>query len=290
MAMGKRLSLAALACVIACGPPSRQDVGDDDDDGSGGDTDGSVGDDGCADGTELIYTLDQFNYRLSQFDPATKTFHDLGSLSCPGSGTPFSMSVDRSANAWVLYTSGDLFKVAINAGLQCTKLPWTSPNGLKVFGMGFSTDMVGGDAESLYIGGGQNQAQTSYTLARVDPTTMAATVLGTQTALPEMTGTGSAELWGFMPEPTTARVVQFDKTTGGIAKTFTEPQLGGTMTAYAFAHWGGHFWVFLQRGTEPNTTVYEIDGTTGVISTTTPATGRTIVGAGVSTCAPVVIL
>ena len=62
------------------------------------------------------------------------------------------------------------------------------------------------------------------------------------------------------------------------------------MTAYAFAHWGGHFWVFLQKNAETNTTVYQIDGMTGVISTTTPATGRTIVGAGVSTCAPVVIL
>lgn len=288
-AMGKRLSLAAFACLIACGPPPRHD-GLGDDDGNGGGVDGSTGDNGCADGTELIYTIDQFNYRLAQFDPATKTFHDLGTLSCPGSGTPFSMSVDRGGNAWVLYTSGDLFEVAINSGLACTKLPWASPNGLKVFGMGFSTDVAGGETESLYIGGGQSQTQTSFTLARVDPTTMAATVLGTQTALPEMTGTGNAELWGFMPEPTTARVVQFDKTTGAIAKTFTEPQLGGTMTAYAFAHWGGHYWVFLQKGTETNTTVYEIDGMTGALRTMTPATGRTIVGAGVSTCAPVVIL
>ncbi|NVB82641.1 MAG: hypothetical protein HOV81_29960 [Kofleriaceae bacterium] len=287
--MGKRLSLAALACLIACGPPSRKGgVGDDD--GSNGGVDSSVTDDGCADGTELIYTIDQFNYRLSQFDPATKTFHDLGSLSCPGGGTPFSMSVDRSGNAWVLYTTGELFKVAINSGLTCTKLPWTSPNGLEVFGMGFSTDMPGGSTESLYIGGGQTQTQTSFTLARVDPTTMATTVLGTQSALPEMTGTGNAELWGFMPEPTTARVVQFDKSTGAILTTHVESQLGGTMTAYAFAHWGGHFWVFLQKGAETSTTVYEVDGMTGVISTATPATGRTIVGAGVSTCAPVVIL
>ena len=148
--MGKRLSLAAIACLIACGPPARNDDGGGDDDGSGG-ADASVGDDGCADGTELIYTIDQFNNRLSQFDPATKTFHDLGSLSCPTmlGATPFSMSVDRNANAWVLYTSGELFKVAIGSGLQCTKLAWTSPNGLKVFGMGFSTDVAGrldGDA------------------------------------------------------------------------------------------------------------------------------------------------
>ena len=40
-----------------------------------------------------------------------------------------------------------------------------------------------------------------------------------------MTGTGNAELWGFMPEATTARVVQFDKATGTIVKTYTEAQL-----------------------------------------------------------------
>jgi hypothetical protein len=38
------------------------------------------------------------------------------------------------------------------------------------------------------------------------------------------------------------------------------------------------------------TTVYQVKGDTGVITTMTAAPGREIVGAGVSTCAPVVIL
>ncbi|MGE0404240.1 MAG: hypothetical protein AB7T06_46455 [Kofleriaceae bacterium] len=283
------LSLIAIACVIGCAAPRRDDGSGGGDDQPG--TDSAVGGADCADGTELVYTIDQFNSKLSTFDPSTKTFHDLGSLQCPvtAGGTPFSMSVDRAGNAWVLYNNGELFKVGIQ-GLGCTMLTWTPPSGLHVFGMGFSTDMAGGETEQLYIGGGLTQMQTSYLLARVDPTTMTATTFGSQPQLPEMTGNGNAELWGFMPEATTARVVQFDKTTGAVTRTFMQPTLGGTNTAYAFAHWGGDYWVFLQRNAETNTTVYQVDGMNGTIKSMTPAVGHTVVGAGVSTCAPLVLL
>ena len=69
-----------------------------------------------------------------------------------------------------------------------------------------------------------------------------------------------------------------------------EPSLASQGAGYAFAHWGGNFWVFLQKMNETYTTVYEVDGQTGQIKSMTPAQGRTIVGAGVSTCAPTVIL
>ena len=114
-------------------------------------------------------------------------------------------------------------------------------------------------------------------------------VLGTEPALAEMTGTGNAELWGFYPEDTTARVLKFDKSNGAVAMAFDEPTLAGTMTGYAFAHWGGDYWVFLIKNSEASTTVYQVNGMTGAITSTTPTTGRVIVGAGVSTCAPVVI-
>lgn len=281
--------LLALA-LIACGPaPRDRGPGGGDDDGTL--TDGGQNTDGCAMGTELVYVIDQFDNRISTFDPANKQFTDLGSLACPTmtGATPFSMGVDRSATAWVLYNSGELFKVAL-PGLQCAKTTWTAQAGLEVFGMGFSTDTPGGSSETLYVGGGQTQTQTSFTLARLDTATLTASPIGMQTALPEMTGTGNAQLWGFMPDASTARVVQFDKQTGTAAKTYTLPTLAGTMTGYAFAHWGGDFWVFLIKNSETSTTVYQIDGMTGAIKGTTPTTGRVIVGAGVSTCAPVVIL
>ena len=284
-------SLASFALVLAagCGPGSRDPGGNGGPDGGTGDGPGGANE--CANGTELIYTIDQLNGKLSQFAPTTKQFHDLGALSCPSmlGATPFSMSVDRTGIAWVLYSSGELFKVAIT-GLACTKSTWASPSGLKVFGMGFSTDQAGGSAETLYVGGGASQTATSFMIAKLDTTTMMATVLGSQPILPEMTGTGGGELWGFMPDASTARVVKFDKATATVSKTYMEPSLAGAMAGYAFAHWGGNYWVFLQRTGETSSTVYEVDGATGAIKSTTPAPGRTIVGAGVSTCAPTVIL
>ena len=282
--------MVGLAFVAsACGAPHRG--GDDFGTSDGHQMTGSNGSgDGCSEDVKLVYVIDQFNARLSQFDPATKTFTDLGSLSCPTmpGATPFSMSVARNAHAWVLYNSGELFDVTIN-GLACTKMPWTSPNNLKVFGMGFSSDQPGGDAETLYINGGLTQTQSSFTLASVNPNDMSTMVLGTEPALAEMTGTGNAELWGFYPEDTTAKVIKLDKSNGSVAMSFDEPTLAGTMTGYAFAHWGGDYWVFLIKNSEASTTVYQVNGTTGAITSTTPTTGRVIVGAGVSTCAPVVI-
>jgi hypothetical protein len=291
----RRFLIASVVFVVGfgCGVEPRRDDGGDPGGGSGGPDGGPGGGGGdCAMGTELVYTIDQLTNNLASFDPATKTFHDLGRLGCAvtGGATPFSMSVSRDGVAWVLYSSGQLFNVPI-ATLACTQTTWASPSGLKVFGMGFSTDTAGGSAEHLFIGGGATQTQTSFMIASVDTSTMAATVLGNQPILPEMTGTGNAQLWGYMPGTSDAHVVRFDKATGQVAQMFDVPTLaGGSGAGYAFAHWGGDYWVFLQKTGETFTTVHQVDGMTGAIKSSTPAPGRTIVGAGVSTCAPTQIL
>ena len=89
--------------------------------------------------------------------------------------------------------------------------------------------------------------------------------------------------------PDWPRIEQIDKTTGGGVKTFTLSTLSGTATAWAFAFFGGDFFVFLQRETDLATIVYQVDGTNGNIKGMTNTGSRVIVGAGVSTCAPVVI-
>jgi hypothetical protein len=68
-----------------------------------------------------------------------------------------------------------------------------------------------------------------------------------------------------------------------------QPSLAGQAMAWAFAFYGGDYWLFLMKGSETSTTVYQVDGAAGTIKGNTPAPGRVIVGAGVSTCAPVVI-
>src|SRR5262245_59491828 len=113
------------ASAFGCGSSDREtptamgaDAGDDGDDGDDGDGDGCE-----TAGNDLIYVVDN-TYRLLQFDPnavggAVDPFTLIGDLDCPagiswdgGTATPFSMSVARDGFAWVLYNSGEIFKVS----------------------------------------------------------------------------------------------------------------------------------------------------------------------------------
>lgn len=284
------------ATFFACGAPGRE-TGDDTPGTDGGS--GSNGNqDGCSDAAKLVYVVDS-NNKLSTWDGATKTFTDLGTLSCPAASlaTPFSMSVDRNANAWVLYSSSEVMNVNTQT-LACTKTTYTVQQGQTLFGMGFSTDAVGGTTDTLYIAGGPDAGNApSTTLATLNTGTMQVTTLGTVVGNPELTGTGNAELWGFFPAATGSRIEKIDKQSGAAMQTFTlPPSLNGTPAAWAFAFWGGDFWVFLAKQPpgpfDPPgfTTVYQFDGTNGTLKGMTPTGNRTIVGAGVSTCAPTVIL
>jgi hypothetical protein len=272
--------------VAACGPGNRPATTDGHHGGDGNNQGGDGGDD-CSDSAKLVYVVDQ-NNTLSQFDPATRTFHDLGALNCPDPlGMPFSMGVDRTATAYVLYTDGEMFKVDTTS-LACSATPWSSQLGLLQFGMGFSTDQSGGSTDTLFIAGGSTYPANPTTLATIDVNTFTATQVGTVDGWPELTGTGSAELWGFFPDPSSPRVEKLNKASGASMKTYPEASLAGTPTAWAFAFWGGDYWIFLASDISPFTSVYQIDGMNGHIKSTTSTT-RTIVGAGVSTCAPIVI-
>jgi len=301
-------SVFVLILATACGPGNRQSPGDDDGSGGGGDGGGGgsgsangSGSDGCSDDAKLIYTVDM-NNKLSKFDPSTKTFTMLGTLNCPAGlgASPFSMAVDRTAQAYVLYDDNSIYKVDTTmASLPCSKTSWTSQHNLEEFGMGYSTDTMGGTTDTLFIAGGPDLSgtgePTTATLATVS-TTFTATTTGTVNGWPELTGNSNAELWGWFPDQTAPKVEQINKTTGAALVTYPESSLAGTPTAWAFGYYGGDYWVFLEKDSETNSTVYEVAGPTNTMHTpgsivgSTPATGLTIVGAGVSTCAPTVIL
>jgi hypothetical protein len=165
---------------------------------------------------------------------------------------------------------------------------------LTVFGMGFSANTAGSTDDTLFIGGATDQTSQNAKLAKLSTSTFTATPVGMITGWPELTGNGNAELWGWFPSDTTGsttpRVEKIDKTTGAALTTYMLPTLKGMPTAWAFAFWGGDYWIFLAKDADPYTSVYQIDGTNGSIKGTPLTTNRTIVGAGVSTCAPVVIL
>jgi hypothetical protein len=228
----------------------------------------------------------------------TMTFTSLGTLSCPAPAgqQPFSMGVDRNTIAWVLYSDGtsasEIFRVDINNNLACTPTSWAAQGGMAEFGMGFSTDSAGGTTDTLFIGGGPINASgvlpSTSTLATLNMTSLGTSTVGTINGWPELTGTATAQLWGFLPDTSPPTLVQLDKTNGKVLNSFPESTLAGTPVAWAFAFWGGDYWVFLQRALQVQSWVYQVDGMTGAIKSMTKA-GMAVVGAGVSTCAPITI-
>lgn len=276
---------------------------------------------GCsADGVDVIYVVDDA-YRLLSFDPrligsGSSPYQVIGQLSCPNPGTalgdplsspatPFSMSVDRDAVAWVLYSSGKIFKVSTaDASCQATSFAVqqnTPPQVWNLFGMGFVTETAGGDSERLWIGGGDLDGMTSGSLGWIDPGSLAVTRVASigpdAEYSAEFTGLGDATLWAFFPDTTNqAFIQQIDKATGagvGSRLSFDLAASGNQIQAWAFAQWGGKFYVFVTTtdflGIATNATVHEVDRTSGAHRVVLNMQPYVVVGAGVSTCAPVVI-
>ncbi len=239
----------------------------------------------CVEASQWIYTLDDSD-GLARFDPNTLAFTDIASLRCPTSSTPNSMAVDQNAVAWVAYQDGNMFKVDTTTGAcQATGF---KPNqqGLLVFGMGFVYEPLTGQ-DTLYIDGGPAVASTPSTLATVSFPNLVVTRVGTVTAgFPELTGTGDGQLWGFVPQDSSstnqAALMRLDPNSGATLEFYPYPSLIGS-GAWAVKFWGGSFWIFLGKS------VYKVSrDTPRLIATAIADTSRRpIVGAGVSTCAPV---
>jgi len=85
-------------------------------------------------------------------------------------------------------------------------------------------------------------------------------------------------------------VARLDKTTGQNQQTWPMPALPNTVRAWAFAQWGGRFWIFVSTedvfSGRVDSQVYRLDPTTGAADPVLSNLPSMIVGAGVSTCAP----
>jgi hypothetical protein len=258
--------------------------------GGGTKTDGGVNQDGCSDAAKLVYVVDE-QYDLFSFKPDELAFQKIGVLSCPSNGaTPNSMAVDRSGTAWVNFSDGHLFKVSTtDAACQATSYE-ALQGGFQRFGMAFASNSAGSDDETLYvvgitgIDGGQG-------LAKIDLSTMKLTTIGDFSGDlagrgAELTGTGDGKLYGFFTTQPNAKLAQIDTSSGA---TSGETTLDGVNTgnAWAFSFWGGDFWFYTSDGS-PSKVTRKQSSTDGNLSTVKDNVGGfRIVGAGVSTCAPV---
>ncbi len=308
----------SLGCVECSPEDARICVGDQvhlcRDDGSIGDAretcevgqceGGSCGGNACtATGTELVYVVDDA-FNLLSFDPAklatsNNPFSLIGQLSCAagaplglgiGNATPFSMSVDRNGTAWVLYNSGEIFHVS-TSDASCQSTGWVvGSGGFELFGMGFVSDLAGTDNETLYIAGGDADNLTGGNLGSINHASLQVSTIGPLPAAeqsPELTGTGDAKLYGYFPGSITTFVANLDKSDSTRGQSWNTTTLEGGASAWAFAHWGGKFYIFATSGIfTPKNEVFELDPATGTTVKVIGDSAFRVVGAGVSTCVP----
>ncbi len=250
--------------------------------------------DNCNDRAKIVYVVTEQNDFLS-FDPEILKFKLIGKLNCANDGsTPFSMSVDRNADAWVLYQTGfggggeKLYKVS-TLDASCQKTNYQSNQaGFTTYGMGFSSDVAGSNDETLFLGKyamfGSSQLGT-LSFPNLKVTSVAPLPNGA--ASPELSGNGLGELYGFFPSSNPPSVRQIDKANGTTPKIWPLPvnQFSG-INAWAFAQWGGDFYLFFKTFSMGSSSVWKLDSNTGVAKPALTNVGYTITGAGVSSCAP----
>lgn len=239
------------------------------------------------DAVKLIYLVDAANNFLS-YDPRKSgdPFQVIGKLDCGDYSSPFSMSVDREGTAWVLYQSGDVYKVDIRDA-KCTPSGYRPGSiGSRTFGMGFSTDEAGGKTEKLYISENFDGKLAAIDTMKTPPTVQSIGPIETSTAQnPELTGTSEGKLFGFFPVPGSPSFIQeIDKKTGKLLGTKWSVGQLGSVSAWAFAQWGGIFFVFVTVDDVPQ--VRAVDRRSGEAKVVMESIPYRITGAGVSTCAP----
>jgi len=300
----RTMTLSLLAAVtVACSAANNSELDDDDagpSNGSGangggfsfggnGAGAGGPGDD-CTEAAKLIYVLTDTGL-LYSFKPDDKLFTLVGPMSCPTSMQPNSMAVDRTATAWVNYVepgivsdnAGVLFKVS-TADASCDPAPAvTLPNGYYRIGMGFSTDGADTDDETLFVAG----ISGGGGLAFIDQNSLLQPIgnfggaFAGQNA--ELTGTGDGRLFGFF----TSIPVEVAELNKADAATLSNVPLATVEipNAWAFSFWGGDF--YLYTASLGNSRVNRYRPSDGSVDTSyMPDVGFRIVGAGVSTCAP----
>ncbi len=240
----------------------------------------------CPDAAATVVYLVTSENDLLAFDPPALAFRMIGHLACPaGTATPFSMAVDRKGLAYVVYNDGTLYRVS-TANASCTATAFgVDQLGFFTFGMGFATNGVT-TAETLWIADADFQSGRSR-LGAIDTTTLKVREVGPfLPTIPraELTGTGDGRLFGYWPDVAApgGHLVQIDPSDARILAKNDLP-IGDPGDAFAFAFWGGDFWIFTSAGGTTEVNRYRPATLQTSLETSYPGT---VVGAGVSTCAP----
>lgn len=237
--------------------------------------------DDCDHTSDQVYAVSRDDAGLYLFHPDTLAFTRLGELDCTPWASPASMSVARDGHAFVRMSDDSVFRVDLQT-LACTETAYDPrATGFGSFGMGHATNSADTWRDQLYVA---NDRQ----LARLDTSTWALEVLGRMDSQAELSGNAAGELWALLPLEEPAELVQLDHSTASPLRTLTLPAFPdpGGIDTFAFATWGGDFWLFVREyGMGRSTDVYQVTPE-GKMSRVLEDVGFDVVGAGVSTWAP----
>lgn len=240
-----------------------------------------------------------YESHLFRFDPTDVSYTHIGELSCPGSFLR-TMAVDRDGLGWGSMGDGSLVRIDTETA-DCTASGMElEQHSISRYGMGYAT-LGESDSEKLYItatgSDWSGQANQPYRkLAAIDTNTLLIDLIGDLEApVPanmELTGTGDGRLFGMVLDVRDLRniIVSVDELNADTAATISSKTVPlEANSGFAFAHWGGDFWLFTEAD-DGKARVAQFDFETGVVEQTVDVdlgVAGSIVGAGVSTCAPI---
>jgi hypothetical protein len=242
----------------------------------------------CSEEGTWVYVISH-DHGLYRFDPPQRHFEHISWLDCPTGGRPFSMAVSRAGIAYVLFYDPGGFGgcVALNAVdvvtgecLGPTAFDCYNPEGFDLFGMGYATLGPNTGQEKLYVMRGWTDDDVRLAAVFPDDGTVIPLVSLDVPRLGEMTGNSQGELYGFFNEAPQSFVTRIDVSTGELFDRVDLPAYI-SVGAAAIAYWGGSFYVFASEAESGD--VIRVTGNTTAHHTSFPFS---IVGAGVSTCAP----
>ncbi len=234
----------------------------------------------CPDaGSTLVYVLGAQN-QLYSFYPPTLAFTNIGTIACPGNSSPNSMAVTRSGIAFTNFLDGNLFEISTENAACKTTTYAPKQGGVTTYGMGYAGLPDGG--EELYVS--ENGNKMTLGLGDIDTTTFTLNLIGPyqpQQFNCELSGTGAGQLFGFCPFGSGSFLIEINPVNAAVTSSH-QLAAGSSASSFAFAFWGGEFWIFTGNG---GSTVTEYDPVAQKETNVTTAPIE-IVGAGVSTCAP----
>ena len=231
---------------------------------------------------------------LWKFFPMDNSLIPLGAIGCDLPPVTYSMAVDRTGFAWVQYQSGELRKVAVVDPAMCTNPGYQlGQTDTTNFGMAFVSNSQFDACDRIHgnTAPGVPEGNQIADFFSIDPVTLKVQPIGpTDYGTAEVTGTGDGRAFLFAGA-NPAKLVEIDKSNG--AKLGVTPLPGVELgSAWAFAFFGGDFYFFTNSQGGPGSEVTHLDyddsDMNGVkdLKTVVANAPISIVGAGVSTCAP----